>query len=1208
MLKLNSSRPRARFMLLALIALSALLLSSIAVAQTSIATGSIQGNVTDATGALLPNAKVTVIGPTGQTLHATTNASGEYSLGALIPGHYSVRIEAKGFKTAQVGLEVRVDNAANGSVKLEIGQESTVVEVQASEVQVNTEQATVQGVLTASQIENLPVNGRNFLDLAQLEPGVQIQDGQNFDPTKAGYSSISFGGRYGRTARIEVDGVDVSDETVGTTTTDIPASAIQEFQIGQASLDMSTELTSSGSVNVTTKSGTNGIHGEAFGQFRDYRAGWATLPGGATPYSQRSQYGADLGGPIIKNKLFFFGDGERTVQNTQTPVPISAPFQAYSGNFSDPFREDNLLGRLDYQLTKSARLFARYSYFKNLLGATFGFGYSLYDNKNITRNTVVGVDFNTGPFTHSVRFSFLKFQNQIVDATTGNSALPFDNLGAEIFMGATGLVAGPNLLAPQSTPQSDHEFKYDGSRIMGAHIIRYGATFNHLQGGGFASFFRNGPQVISQVTTADIAAAASGPFPGGSANPLNYPADGGYTLGNGLGYSTSKAALGFPAGGLGPDNRILLYLGDSWKIKSNFTLTYGLRYERDTGRTDSQYAAIPQLSALLPGLGNAVNQPNKNFGPDLGFAWDPMKNGKTSIRGGIGLFWENAIWNNVLFDGPYREPTGAFAQFPGPCAAAGEPSPLQTPTGAITPTAAVCGTASGGFPLIGNAVPAVVALSKAYQAASPLDLQEPNPGYAGQYLTGCADGSNCFFQSGTNLFNPNYRSPRSVVMNIGIQRELHPGMVLSVDFIRNVQTHFLLGVDQNHAGDIRYFNAGAAATAIATTIANCGNGTGNGVAGTYSANCPTDPATGTTDLGGWTPRPATIADFAGNGLTSTADFGGTSCLAAIGQPCAFGGVNPIAPPLNFLSPVGRSVYNGLQMKWIDNVKSPMRGVKNLNFQVSYALSRFDNSGGGVGPGSTVTAAAADQDFIVPALDNQNVNRYFGPSTLDRTHQISFGGFVDVPFGFQFGIMSHFYSPLAITPTVPNTGLGAGEIFRTDFTGSGVTQDPLPGTKVGSFDRGLNANNLNGAISNFNALVAAGTLTPAGNALVQNGLMAQADLVALGGVYNGGVPLALAPPDQVNYPWLKAFDATIAYSHSFFDGRLTIKPGVGFFNLPNFANFDNPSSMMSGLLTGSTGSINGTNYAGQLVNRVGVGTGVYTLGSPRETEFSLKVVF
>jgi hypothetical protein len=1230
MSNLNSSRPVARVVLLALVALSALLMSSVAFAQTSVSTGSISGVVTDASGAVLPNAKVTITGPTGQTLHATTSASGGYSIGALIPGAYQVRVEVKGFKTAQLFLEVKVDNAATGNMKLEIGQESTVVEVTASEVQVNTEQATVQGVLTAAQIENLPVNGRNFLDLAQLEPGVQIQDGQNFDPTKAGYSSISFGGRYGRTARIEVDGVDVSDETVGTTTTDIPASGIQEFQIGQASLDMSTELTSSGSVNVTTKSGSNAVHGEAFGQFRDYRVGAAELPGGTDPYSQRSQYGGDLGGPIIKNKAFFFLDGERTAQNTQASVPISAPFQAYSGNFADPFREDNLLGRFDYQITQSARLFYRYSYFKNLLGATFGFGYSLYDNKDITRNDVVGLDFNTGPFTHSIRFSFLKFQNQIVDATTGNASLPFDDLGAEIFMGATGLVAGPNLLAPQSTPQSDHEFKYDGSRFLGKHIIRYGATFNHLQGGGFASFFKNGPQVISQVTTAEATPGTgtadnswlpigptnpngcplpgpTGPcFPGGYTNPLNYPADGGYTLGNGLGFSTSKAALGFPAGGLGPDNRVLVYLGDSWKVKRNFTLTYGLRYERDTGRTDSQYPAIAGLNALLPGLGNPVNQPNKNFGPNFGFAWDPMKNGKTAIRGGIGLFWENAIWNNVLFDGPFREATGAFAQFPGPCAAAGSPAVLQTSTGPITPGASVCGTSSG-FPLIGNAVPAVVALSHQYQAASPFDVQQPNPSYAGQYLTDCAGGTNCFFAPGTNMFDPNYRSPRSVVMNIGIQRELRPGMVLSVDFIRNVQTHFLLGVDQNHAGDTRFFNAAGANAAIASVIANCGGGVTT-VAGTYQGNCATDPANGTTDGGTYMPRPANMGDYAGLGLGSSSDMGGNSCLAAVGHPCAFGGINPIAPPLTFLSPVGRSVYDGLQTKWVENVKGPFRGAKALNFQVSYSLSKFDNSGGGVGPGSTVTAAAADQDFIVPALDNANVNRYFGPSTLDRTHQLSFGGYVDLRGGFQVGVMSHFYSPLSITATVPNTGLGAGEIFRTDFTGSGVTQDPLPGTHVGSFDRGITASNINSAIANYNTQVLAGTPTPAGNVLIQNGLMTQADLVALGGTYSGGVPLALAPSDQVNYPWLKAFDATIAWGHSFFDGKLSIKPSVGFYNLPNFANFDLPTSMMSGLLTGSTGSINGTNYAGQLVNRVGVGTGVYTLGSPRETEFSLKIIF
>ncbi|HXO34650.1 MAG TPA: carboxypeptidase regulatory-like domain-containing protein [Candidatus Acidoferrales bacterium] len=1208
MLKLNSSCPSVRLVLMALVALSALCCSSRMFAQTSIATGSIVGNVTDATGAVLPNAKVTVTGPTGQTLHATTNGSGSYSLGALIPGGYQVRVEAKGFKTSQLTLDVKVDNASNGSIKLEIGQESTVVEVQGSEIQVNTEQATVQGVLTASQIENMPVNGRNFLDLAQLEPGVQIQDGQNFDPTKAGYSSISFGGRFGRTARIEVDGVDVSDETVGTTTTDIPASGIQEFQIGQASLDMSTELTSSGSVNVTTKSGTNAIHGEAFGQFRDFRAGAAALPGGVNPYYQRSQYGADVGGPIIKNKLFFFGDGERTTQNTQTPVPISAPFQAYSGNFSDPFREDNLLGRLDYQLTKSARAFYRFSYFKNLLGATFGFGYSVYDNKDVTRNDVVGVDFNTGAFTHSIRFSYLKFQNQIVDATTGSNSLPFANIGAEIFMGSTGLVAGPNLLAPQSTPQSDHEIKYDGSRVLGTHVIRYGVTFNHLQGGGFASFFKNGPQVIAAVTTTDIQNAATGPFPGGSSNPLNYPASGGYVLGNGLGFSTTKSALGFPAGGLGPDNRMLFYLGDSWKLKPNFTVTYGLRYERDTGRTDSQYAAIPELNSLLPGIGNTVNQPNKNFGPDLGFAWDPARNGKTAIRGGIGLFWENAVWNNVLFDGPFREPTGAFLQTPSPCASAGSPAPIQTSTGVITATSAVCGTAAGGFPLIGNALPALLALQAQYQAASPLNLQQPNPNFAGQYLTDCAGGTNCFFNPGNNMFNPNYRSPRSVVMNIGIQRELRPGMVLSVDFIRNVQTHFLLGVDENHAGDISTFNVGGASAAIATTLANCG---ATSVVLSYSAPCPTDPANGTTDIVNgvptWVPRPTNIADFASQGLGSSTDMGGSSCLAAVGHPCAFGGINPSAPPLRFLSPVGRSVYDGLQMKWVDNVKRPFRGATNLNFQVSYALSRFDNSGGAVAADSVVTASSGDQDFIVPAEDNANVNRYFGPSTLDRTHQLSFGGFVDLRGGFQLGIMSHFYSPLSTTLTVPNTGLGAGEIFRTDFTGDGTTQDPIPGTKVGQFDRGINASNINSVISSFNSNVV-GKPTPAGNVLVQSGLMTQADLVALGAVANAGAPLPSAPAGQVNYSWLKAFDATLAWSHSFFDGRLSVKPSVAFFNLPNFANFDLPTSMMSGLLTGSTGSINGTNYAGHLVNRVGVGTGVYTLGSPREAEFGLKIIF
>ena len=279
--------------------------------QTTVGTGSIVGTVSDPSGAVIAGAKITISNvDTGQVIELTTNSSGSFNSGALVPGNYKTLVSAKGFSSAEASVTVLVGNTATTNVNLQIGQENKVVEVQGSEMRVNTAQPTVQGVLNAEQIENLPVNGRNFLDLAQLEPGVQIQDGQTFDPTKAGYSSISFGGRFGRTARIEVDGVDVSDEAVGTTTMNIPASAILEFQLSQAGMDLSTELTSSGAVNVSTRSGTNEIHGEAFDFFRDssLAAGLPTPPGLSEPF-QRSQFGGRLGGPIVKNKFFFFFDG-----------------------------------------------------------------------------------------------------------------------------------------------------------------------------------------------------------------------------------------------------------------------------------------------------------------------------------------------------------------------------------------------------------------------------------------------------------------------------------------------------------------------------------------------------------------------------------------------------------------------------------------------------------------------------------------------------------------------------------------------------------------------------------------------------------------------------------------------------------------------------------------------------------------------------------
>jgi len=278
--------------------------------------------------------------------------------------------------------------------------------------------------------------------------------------------------------------------------------------------------------------------------------------------------------------------------------------------------------------------------------------------------------------------------------------------------------------------------------------------------------------------------------------------------------------------------------------------------------------------------------------------------------------------------------------------------------------------------------------------------------------------------------------------------------------------------------------------------------------------------------------------------------------------------------------------------------------------VSYSLSRFSNTGG---TQATGTPADNDQDFVVTAPDNNNPGRYFGPSLLDRTHQLSFGGYVDVLAGFRLGVISHFYSPLATSIDADNTG-SAGEIFRTDFTGDGTVQDPLPGTKFGAFDRTVNAAGLAKLINNFNS-TQANQATPAGKALIANGVMTLAQLQALGGVS----PVICPPPptseagcnnspgSQVDFGWLRTTDFRLAWRHTFMD-RYTIEPSVGIYNLFNFANFNLPPNTMFGLLSGQPQSINGTTRSDQESFRVGNGTGVYSLGAQRQIEFGLRLTF
>ena len=1208
-MKLNSSRHVA-MRLVVLIALI-LLASTLLLAQSTVGTGSIQGTVTDQTGAVVSGAKVTITNKgTAAAIRLSASSSGAYSSGPIQPGDYVVRAEAKGFKTAEQGVAVEVGNIATVNPKLVIGQESQVIEVQGSAIAVNTEQATVQGVLNVDQIENLPVNGRNFLDLAQLEPGVQIQEGSTFDPTKNGFSSISFQGRFGRTARIEVDGVDVSDETVGTTTQNIPSSAIQEFQLSQSSLDLSTELTSSGAVNVTTRSGSNAIHGEGFGYFRGNQIA-ADLP--AAPPFQREQFGGNVGGAIIKDKLFWFVDGERTKQDLDAAEPFSGPFAGLNTTLTDPYREFMTDDRLDWNIKGNTRAFYRFNFDQNRGVRPFGSASSLqgFLNADHTATHVIGLDFNTGSYSHSIRLEYLKFRNGIGDGTSTIATgidNPIPGLGINIGAAVAGncvlsgggdYCGGPNLLAPQQTIQTDHQGKYDGSKVIGKHIIRYGAAFNHLQGGGLAAFF-----TFPQVGTSALGGTAT------PSDPTSYPADWVF-LGNGIGFSTAKSSFGFPGGGLGPDNRFETYVGDAWKIEPKFTLSLGLHYVRDTGRVDSDLGPLSALNAWGGGLGNQVRTPGDNFGPQVGFAWDLSGNGKTVVRGGGGLFYENSIWNNVLFDSPARIPKGIFAYTPLVCAGGSSTGSFNWPTnpgpvgtsiagGAATVTAGTnqvspnfCGDT------ISTVAPQILALSSAFEsaAASSVGLA-PNGNFVGTTL----NASNI---NGFDIFNPNYRTPRSWQMNLGFQHEFHPGTVLSADYIRNIGEHYLIAVDVNHSGSARSYNVGNATvardSAQTNAVANFG----------AAHNCSAGPGQATCMIDAFGGGPGGVAGaqaaYSESGLDSTnAVTGGAPCpFCAFPGTDGYTGVNDGAlGTLDMLMPIGRSVYSGLQVSLKQQVKNPMRGVKTSSFQLSYSLSKF-------------ISQVQDQDFVNVAVDNDNPLQFTGPNALDRTHQISFGGTFDLPLFTRLSLIGHFYSPLPQNLSLPQLTSG-GEIYATDWLGSGIGSGqggmPVPGTNLGQFQRGTDIGNLQDVINNYNT-TRAGTLTPAGNQLVSSAVMTSADMTALGWVMPS---LASVAPGAVGFPWLKSLDLKASWPIKIGE-RVIVEPSASIFNIFNFANEFLPGNLPGGTLGtlspgGNNGTLSPSSVGGvtQGINllpyRASFQSGTYALGAPRQFEFGLRISF
>jgi Carboxypeptidase regulatory-like domain len=1210
--------PGRKIGLLVWTTLCAILLSSVMLlGQSTVSTGAIRGTVSDQAGVGLAGAKVIItFRATARVVQVVTSSDGMYSSGPLQPGGYTVRVEAKGFKTPEFSVMALAGVVSSGNVQLQPGQESAVVHPGTTTL--NLEQPVVQSVLRADQIELLPVNGRNYLDFAQFVPGVQMQDGGVLDASKSGLASISFESRFGRAARIDVDGVDVSDETVGTTTQNISSSAIEEFNLSQSTLDLTTGLTSTGAVSVTTRSGGKDLHGEAFGAFRGDQ-GAAVLPGSTSNHFSREQFGARVGGTLIKDTLFFFLDAERSKQDWTAPEPFAAPFNASPTAIAEPFRELMADGRLDWQGRKDTHAFYRFNFDEVSQVGPFGAFSSLQSVMNAlhTPSHTLGYDFTKGNYTHSIRFEYLRMGDGIGDVT-GTIPAGIDNpipgLGFNIGAPVQGNCAlssggafcgGPSQFAPEVRMQSDYEVKYDGTRGMGNHIFRYGATLNRIQGGGFTALSSN-----PQVGTTSVCLPGSLPSNCVSgAAPTAYPADFVF-LGNGLGFSTAQSAFGYSGGGLGPDNRIEAYAGDDWKIKHNLTLTYGLHYARDTGRVDSNLGPEATFNLWQPGLGSRVRTPNQNVAPQFGFAWDMGGSGKTVIRGGGGLFFENSLWNNMQADSLARVKNGMLSYAPEVCSS-GAPSNFTWPSSLSTmpvysPIAGGAGivtdpatnqvqpTFCGGT--IASVANDILALSSAFKAAAAGTGSQPNSNYIGTAL----NASNA---AGVDVFDPNYRAPRSWQMNLGVQHEFRKGMVFSADYVRNIGEHYLIGIDQNHSGAARSFNQANAL--IARDNAQLSHGC---LAGLNQANCMV------LNLG----QAGAQAAYSTAGLDSNiAATGGAPCAY-----CAFPGITPkginntgsgagngALGAMDTLEPIGRSVYSGYQFSWVQSLVNPWPGVKAANFRVTYSFSKF-------------ISQAQDQDFINLATNNDNPLQYTGPTGLDRKHQVSLAGTFDLPYLTRVSVIGHFYSPLPQNLQLPELTNG-GEIFATDWLGSGLgsgaVPEPLPGTQIGQFMRGTDNSNLHTVISDYNTHFA-GQLTPAGQCLVGSQscpgsapipVMTQSDMDALGWVMP---KIASVNPEAMNFPWLKSVDLKAAWPIKIRE-RFTVEPSASVFNVFNFSNSFLPGNLpLASLLPGgpngtlAPNAVGGVTGAGLTPFRAGLQSGTYALGAPRRFEFGLRIEF
>jgi carboxypeptidase family protein/TonB-dependent receptor-like protein len=650
-------------------------------------TGSITGVVKDQSGAVVAGATVKATNiATGVSRTTTTSDSGVYELSALVPAAYRLEIEASGFgKFVQEPVTVNVLSRVTVDPELKPAgaTEQVTVTGEATSL-IETTKTEVGGVVNQRQMENLPVNGRSFASLAILIPGATLQP--SFDPTKARVGTFSVGGATGRNLNITIDGGDNKDNAVGGILQNFTMEGIQEFALSTQRFSAANGRSGGALLSIVSKSGSNDVHGSVFGFFRHdnlnanapkllaeenpdlFAEGDALKP----PFN-RQQFGGSIGGPIAKDKAFFFGTYERTRERGNSIVPTSIfnqiqllePLGYQAVRFLEqPFDEHQYTIKTDFNPASNHTISARFAG-QNNSGLNDQAGYLVVFTDASGGNTTENDLYNMlGSWTwtassnvvNQFTYQFSDFDNQI-GATTDLPLLVF----------ADGLAVGRNGNVPQRTLQRKHQLRDDLSWNRGRHGFKFGVdyTAEPTLGGLFAflsapeyDFFFTASQIAnnpnqfpqgfrtSQIRPGPITCGTFG-LSGAACNQANL---------NGFGVAADLIlAGGDPSFDLDPGPKLFsAYVQDDWKITPRFTLNVGVRYDLDIGYVDNENQANNRVVKLLKIIGNSYGQriaedDTNNFAPRLGFAWDLKGNGSSVLRGGYGIYYDQSFLNVPLF-------------------------------------------------------------------------------------------------------------------------------------------------------------------------------------------------------------------------------------------------------------------------------------------------------------------------------------------------------------------------------------------------------------------------------------------------------------------------------------------------------------------------------------------------------------------------------